>query len=86
MYRLIRHWHHRDLRFLGVTGATLIFIALFLGTERPLLEAEGSSWRRIDQAAFQQRLQRGDLSGREAQWYHPAQAVEGNSKTSGPSP
>ena len=86
MYRVIRHWHNRDLRFLGMAGATLVLIALFLGTQQPLLKAEGSGWRRIDIEAFRQRLQSGDLSGREAQWYHPAQADDGTTQTAETAP
>jgi hypothetical protein len=86
MYRVIRHWHQREIRFLLMAGTTLLFIALFLWTDQPLLEGKASSWRKIDLEAFQQRLQGGDLSDREAQWYHPARAIDGDPKTKGATP
>ena len=86
MSQLIRHWQNREFRFIGMAAATLTLIGLFLLTHQPQLEAKGSSWRRIDLEAFQRHIQNGDLSDREAQWYHPAQPEDGVSVTAGSSP
>ena len=68
----IYHWHYREWRFLAFLGLSLAAIGFYLagGTDR--LEQSGSNWRRIDIERVQQMVESGELSGREAQWFHPA--------------
>lgn len=77
MPAILRHLHHRELGFLGLIGATLILIASYLVAGYGLLDQQGSSWRRIDLKALQQRIDVGDLRDREAGWYHPVKAGQG---------
>jgi hypothetical protein len=72
--RLPRAWHlrRRDLRFLGVVGLTVVSIGAYLATETGPPEVAAGGWRRIDRPALEARIQSGELSGREALWYHPA--------------
>lgn len=77
MQSALRHPHPRDLRFLGLVGGMLALIASYLFSGYGLLEQRGSSWRRVDLEAVQQRIDSGDLSGREASWYHPAETAPG---------
>jgi hypothetical protein len=69
------HWHVADYRLLGLLGSTLLCILLFFWQQRGE-GVSGGGWREIDRQAFQQRLDAGDLSNREASWYHPATADE----------
>ena len=69
MRRYFRHLG--DIQLVGLICVTLVFIGLFLTARLQQLDAEGSGWRRIDLELLQQRIESGDLSDREAVWYHP---------------
>ena len=70
------HWHIADFRLIGLLGATLFCIALFLVQQAGEAVRESGGWRRIDLPTLQQRIDAGDLNDREAIWYHPATANE----------
>jgi hypothetical protein len=72
----LRHIHERELRFLGLVLVTGLLIALQLGDSLRLAGLRGSSWRAVDRQALEGRIESGDLSDREARWYHPATADE----------
>ena len=72
MSTLIRHHLLRDLRFVGMLLLTLVLIGGFVAGQRDAVQGEGSAWRRIDLQALQERIESGDLSDREALWYHPS--------------
>jgi hypothetical protein len=72
----LQHWHFREWRLLALVGASLVVIGLYLSAGLSELQHEGSGWRRIDQRAFQRRLDAGDLTDHEASWYHPARPEE----------
>ena len=76
MITLARHWHRRDVRFLGLIAMTALLIALHLGEGLRLAAREGSGHRVIDVKALERRIDAGDLSDREADWYHPATPQE----------
>lgn len=76
MVASLKHWKVRDWRFVGWVGLTLLCIGLYLSTAGPGMDRTHPGWRRIDTAALQQRIDSGGLSGREAQWYHPARPKE----------
>ena len=76
MITLARHWHLRDVRFLGLIAMTALLIALHLGEGLRLAAREGSGHRVIDVKALERRIDAGDLSDREADWYHPASPQE----------
>lgn len=76
MTTLARHWHLRDVRFLGLIAMTALLIALHLGEGLRLAAREGSGHRVIDVKALERRIDAGDLSDREADWYHPATPQE----------
>ena len=80
----VRHWHFRELKFLGVVGLTGLIIVLYLGTGLRLAGHEGSGWRQIDLDALQQRIETGELRDREADWYHPATEEEAATAGGGP--
>ncbi len=71
MLTATRHWHLRELKFLGLVGATACLIALYLNAGMRLARQEGSGWRAIDLPALERRIETGELSDREAEWYHP---------------
>jgi len=63
--RLFRH----DWPILSLVAANLAFIGLYLGVGPPT--SDGAGYRVIDTGAVRRLLDSGDLSGREADWYHP---------------
>jgi hypothetical protein len=71
-----RHWHPRELRFVGLLMLAGAAIALQLGAGGHGAAIEGAGWRRIDTEAVQQRIERGDLRDHEAAWYHTATSEE----------
>jgi hypothetical protein len=68
--------HAADFRLLALLGSTLLCIALFLGQQAVEITAADGGWRQIDLATLQQRIDAGDLTDREASWYHPATPEE----------
>lgn len=74
MIRPSRHIHERELRFLGLVLVTGCLIALQLGANLRLQGLAGSGWRAVDRPALERRIEAGDLSEREADWYHPSKA------------
>jgi hypothetical protein len=70
MNTVFHHRQLRDLRFLGTLLLTLVLIGGFVAGQRDAVQGEGSAWRRIDLQALQERIESGDLSDREALWYH----------------
>ena len=67
-----RHWHAREARFLGLIALSLALIALCLGEALQAAAHPGSGYRVLDRKALERRIQAGELSDREAGWYHPA--------------
>jgi hypothetical protein len=55
---------------MGLLASTLLCIGLFLAHRVGDRVMAGAGWRAIDGQALQQRLEAGDLSDREASWYH----------------
>ncbi|MEA3275598.1 MAG: hypothetical protein U9Q81_10000 [Pseudomonadota bacterium] len=76
MVAWIGHWHQRELRFLGLLVITGLIIGLYLSESLRIAGQEGTGWRTIDLEALQQRIETGELSEREADWYHPARPDE----------
>jgi hypothetical protein len=70
------HWHAADFRLLALLGATLLCIALFLAQQAGQTITASGGWRQIDLPTLQQRIDAGELSDREARWYHPATPEE----------
>ena len=70
MSAAVTHWRGRELRFLGLVGITVWLLALYLNAGLRLAQQEGSGWRTIDLEALQRRVETGELTDREAQWYH----------------
>ena len=62
--------HRHDLELLALTGSLLAAIAGHLATELGRSGTQGASWRRIDTEAVQRLIDSGELSDREASWYH----------------
>lgn len=83
MVASLKHWKVRDWRFVGWIGLTLLCIGLYLSTAGPGRERAHPGWRRIDTVLLQRRIDSGDLSGREAQWYHPARPGEQSGEAAG---
>ena len=71
-----RPWHPREARFLGLIALTAVLIALHLGEGFDLAARAGSGHRVIDRQALERRIEAGDLSDREALWFHPARPQE----------
>jgi hypothetical protein len=65
-----KHWHSREVRFLGLIVLTAVLVALHLGEGLRLAGREGSGHRVIDLKALERRIEAGDLTDREALWYH----------------
>jgi hypothetical protein len=78
----LRRWKARDSKFLFfiVLNLSLLTIYVTQGALRP--EPAGDSWRRIDLPALQQKLDKGELSTREADWYHVSNQPENEGFTS----
>jgi hypothetical protein len=81
MQNIVSHLHLRDWRFLGFITLSLTTIGLYLATGLAQLEQSGSGWRRIDTDAVRKLMDSGELSGREADWFHPTRPGEGSSKS-----
>jgi hypothetical protein len=86
MIALARPWHPREARFLGLIALTAVLIALYLGEGLSLATREGSGHRVIDRRALERRIEAGDLTDREAIWYHEARPGESPAKTKGAAP
>ena len=69
-------WHTRDWRFIGFMVLSLVAIGFYLAASLTRLEQSGSSWRRIDIEAVQRLMDSGELSGREAEWFHSTRPEE----------
>lgn len=71
------HPRGRDLPLLALVLVALLLIGLHL---QGALEQSGhpgsGGWRRIDRAALEQRIERGDLRDRRADWAHPTRPDE----------
>jgi hypothetical protein len=76
MIAAARPWHPRDTRFLGLIALALVLIALHLGEGLDLAAREGSGHRVIDRQALERRIEAGDLTDREALWFHQARPEE----------
>ena len=70
------HYRLREWRFLTLAGLTLALIAVHLGEGLTRPEPAASGWRQIDTDALKAALEAGDLSGREADWYHVSRPDE----------
>jgi hypothetical protein len=76
MSTLVRHWHPREARFVGLIALTGLLIALHLEEGLLLAALAGSGHRVIDLKTLEWRIDAGDLTDREADWYHPATPQE----------
>lgn len=76
MIQPLRHLHRRELGFLGLIGLTGLLIGLHLGSGLEGVGMAGSTWRAIDRAALERRIEAGDLRDREADWFRPAASPE----------
>lgn len=76
MSTLARHWQPREARFLGLIALTALLIALDLGEGLHLAGRAGSGHRVIDIKALERRIEAGDLTDREALWYHQTRPEE----------
>ncbi len=72
MFALMKHWREREVRFLALIALTALLIALHLGEGLSLAAREGAGHRVIDLKTLERRIDAGDLSDREAIWYHQA--------------
>ena len=70
--RPMRHWQAREARFLGLIVLTLVLMTLHLDEALRLAADIGRGHRMIDLKALVKRIDAGELSDREAAWYHPA--------------
>ena len=76
MIAITKHWQPREARFLGLIALTLLLIGLHLAEGLRIAGMEGSGHRVIDLKALELRIQTGDLTDHEAEWYHPARPEE----------
>ena len=83
MRGLLKHWRSADHRLTALVLLALFGIGGHLVSSLGQLEQTGASWRRIDALALRRLLDSGELSGREADWYHPAKPEEGAGKGAG---
>ena len=67
--RLLRRIITHDWLILSLVLTNFLFIGLYLGVGPP--SGAGAGYRVIDTEAVRRLLDSGDLSGREADWYHP---------------
>jgi hypothetical protein len=64
------HVRSHDWALLLLVGASLAAVAAFLGAG-PGAPGQGTGgWRRVDAEAVRLRIEAGDLSSREALWWH----------------
>lgn len=76
MAKMIHPLRRRDRTFVALLLLSLVLIGLLLDAERRAAKrADGASWRRIDLKALERRIDSGQLSDREALWFHPAAEV-----------
>jgi hypothetical protein len=64
--------HRHDMPLVVLVAANLLAVAGFLGVGPPEAAPGSGGWRRVDIEAVSRRIQAGDLSAREALWYHAA--------------
>ena len=76
MTALTKAWRTRDGRFAGLLVLTALGIALYLGEGLRIASREGSGHRVIDVKALERRIEAGDLTDREALWYHQTRPDE----------
>ena len=76
MLSVMRNWHLRELRFLGMVGVTGLIMVVYLATALRPAGVQGGGWRTIDLDALQRRIETGELRDREADWYHEATEEE----------
>ena len=55
---------------MGLVVLTGVVVVLYLTSSLRLSDRQGSGWRSLDLDALQQRIDTGELQGREADWYH----------------
>ncbi len=72
MRHLFGHLHLRELRLLGLVAVALLLIAGQLGSALGPEPTEGG-WRRVDIEAVRARIEKGELSNREAVWARPTE-------------
>ncbi len=77
MQAWLRHLRARDLRFTAFVALELVLMAAYLAGGYRGLGQQGHGFRRIDLQALEARMDAGDLSRHEAQWYHPARVSPG---------
>ncbi len=63
----------QDLRLVVLIAISLVLIGLHLNEVGHVSSESGSGWRQVDLEALQRRIETGDLSDREADWYRPAE-------------
>ncbi len=73
---LFTHLRTRDWRFIGFMVLSVAAIGLYLAAGLNRLEQSGSSWRRIDIESVQRLMDSGELSEREAEWFHRTRPEE----------
>ena len=61
---------------MGLVVLTGVVVVLYLASGLRFGGGEGSGWRRLDLDALQQRIDDGELQGREADWYHRSTGEE----------
>lgn len=73
MRSLFHRRRRQDLRLVLLIAMSLVLIGLHLEQIGRDAAGTGSGWRRVDLDALQRRIEAGDLSDREADWYRPNQ-------------
>lgn len=76
MFESTRHWHPRELRFLGLIALTGLLAGFYLSESLRLAGREGTGWRTLDLQALHRRIEIGELRDREAVWWRPATPEE----------
>lgn len=61
--------HLQDLRLIVLILVSLVLIGFHLNQAGGGAGEAGASWRKLDIEALQRRIETGDLSDREADWY-----------------
>ena len=62
----------QDIRLVLLIVTSLVLIGLHLEQVGRSVGGSGAGWRNLDLDALQRRIEAGDLSDREADWYRPA--------------
>jgi hypothetical protein len=73
--------HLYDVFLLVLVGLTLAAVAAFLGAGGAGTVEGSGGWRRVDTQAVRVRVESGQLSGREADWWHPVGEGGGRAST-----